>query len=475
MGTQLRTTTERYTYRTVLAAAMLVAPPTVASTAELPEGTTLLDSDIVWDIDPDVISEVPDPSSFVISPDDQSIAYISKGALWKCGVTAGPPIKLADLPNTKTAFLAMPEYRAAWSAITQRGNITDHHIFLGRLSRDMVGVCSLAWTSSQDGLVYGLRQHWQSNAETALHKVMHLSTDGSVTTLATIARDRGEEPHEISKFHVTRDKKFVIASAGYAPLIWDTASNKPRATCFDVLLPSSTTGRFLGIEIDTRQLVIADENFEITKRLDVTFESHRFCDLVWSPDERFAICRTRLKHPSEKWTGFRVNLETGEQRPLDGSFMAERWAFTGRDGEAVRAGKTHDFFGVYADGGGAGTSISIVPDGKGEQRDIIRFQRPRDGHFEYSQKAGRYPPVRLSRNGKLFALAIPREGGEPGYRYFLVDRSGDKWRFAPDDKVSRVSPYHVIAIANNGQTIVAYDDTRLFSIPVATIKYENAK
>ena len=78
-------------------------------------------------------------------------------------------------------------------------------------------------------------------------------------------------------------------------MIWDVVANKPRATCFDYLLPSPTSDRYLGIEIDTRQLVVVDENFKIIKRIDVTFDADRQCDLIWSPDERFAICRSYPK------------------------------------------------------------------------------------------------------------------------------------------------------------------------------------
>ena len=102
-----------------------------------------------------------------------------------------------------------------------------------------------------------------------------------------------------------------------------------------------------------------------------------------------------------------------------------------------------------------------------------RFERPHASHAEFSYKAGLYPPVRVGSDCKLFAMAFPREANSPGYRYFLVDRSGNKWPVGPDNKSLRVAPFNVIAIANQGQTIVACDDTRLFSIPVELVK--NAK
>ncbi|MCI0335499.1 MAG: hypothetical protein L0228_20015 [Planctomycetes bacterium] len=458
-------------FRRRLIIVALMATSAGVRAAELPQGATVLDPDIVWDIKPDVISERPDQGAYAISPDDKWIAYISKGALWKSSVTVAPAKKLVDLPDTKTVFLAMPEFRAAWREIPKHERHSDRHILLGKLPRNMIEVCSLAWTPSQDGLVYGLRRRWQSNAETARHDVLHVSTTGVVTALATIFRERFEEPHELLTFHVTRDRKYVITSTGYTPLIWDIASRKPLATSFDRLVPSATSGRFLGVEIDTRQLVIADETFTVTKRFDVTFKPQRACDLVWSADERFAICRTRLEHPSEKWVGVRIDLETGKKRPLAGLFFSERWAFTGHQGEVIRTGKSQDFFGVYADGGAGGTYISVVPDGDADQRDIARFARPRKEYQTHWRDRGPYPPVRLSRDCELFAMAFPRELQNPGYRYYLVDREGKRWPLAPhDDETQHVSPFYVVAIANGGHTILACDDTRLFSIPVATVK-----
>ena len=87
----------------LIAGVSILAGGLNATAAELPAGATVLDPDIVWD--------VANPHSFTISPDGKLIAYISKGPLWSCPVDAGPPTKLADLPNTITAILAEPENR----------------------------------------------------------------------------------------------------------------------------------------------------------------------------------------------------------------------------------------------------------------------------------------------------------------------------------------------------------------------------
>jgi hypothetical protein len=439
---------------------LAVSPP--ARPADLPAGATLLDSDLVWDLEP-----APDPSSgtrdptFVISPDDKSIAYISKGAVWKCDVTAGPTRKIADLPNTTSALLATPENRAAWNNLKTSQPWTSRDVLEGKLGRAPVAVHSLAWTPDQDGVVFTLSEGIQGRPWTVTYQVMHAPGNGVVTPIAKFTRNAYGEPNHFTIFHVTRDKKYVVASNGYTPMIWVAATNKPRATCFDVLVPSSTSGRFLGIEIDTRQLVIADEDFKIVKRFGAIFQSDRHCDLLWSADERYTLCRERLEHPSSEWVGFRMDLQTGKQRELSGSDFSEECFFTGNGGELIRIPPRY--------GPVKGMKfITLVPDGTDRQREVIPW--PIMPSYSFPPKFGRYPAANMSRDGRLFALAFMRESRVPGYRFFLVDREARKIELAPDDESVHVSPYHVIAIANGGKTIVACDDSRLFSIPIEKIK-----
>jgi hypothetical protein len=270
----------------------------------------------------------------------------------------------------------------------------------------------------------------------------------------------------LSTFHVTRDKTHnVLSSDGKGPLIWDAVAGMPRATPFDYLLPSSTSDRYLGVEIDTHQLVIADENFKVATRFDVTLEPYRY-SLIWSPDENYAIVRISSEQPLDRhWTGFRVNLRTGQKRQLEGD-LADRLVFTGRKGEAVRIGISLSY--RESLDGGNGTRIDVIPDGDSANFEIARFAKPYK-ETDDLQKRGRYPPVRVSSDGSLFAMAFPRAGDKPGYCYRLIDREGNQWSLGPDDQSLAVSPYYILAIAGS-HTIVACDDARLFSIPVAAIK-----
>ena len=109
--------------------------------------------------------------------------------------------------------------------------------------------------------------------------------------------------------------------------------SKPQATCFDYLHPSATSGRFLGVEIDTRELVLVDHTFHVAKRFDVTFRQRRRCELFWSPDEKTAVGRLFLEHPSDEWEGFRIDLETGEIQKLDVGFQTDRFVFPNEGNE----------------------------------------------------------------------------------------------------------------------------------------------
>lgn len=438
-----------------------------AFSADLPPGATLLDSDVVWNLEPqpDPSSETRDPT-FDISPDAKAITYISKGAIWMCSVTSGPAQKIADLRNTTSAILATPENRAAWMELKKAQPWANRLVQMSKLGRAPVQVHSLAWTPSQDGVVFTLSEGTQTRPWTAVYQVMHASTKGVVTPIAKFERNAYDEPNHLTCFHVTRDKKHVIATNGYTPIIWVASTNKPRATCFDVLIPSSASGRFLGIEIDTRQLVTADEDFKIVKRFDATFRQQRFCDLLWSPDERYAFCRERLEHPSNEWEGFRIDLQSGKKRALNGSDNAEQCFFTGNADELIRIPRRY--------GPVTGMKyVTLFPRGDEHQRELVPW--PLLPPYSFPSKFGMYPPACMSRDGQVFALAFPRESRAPGYRYFLVDREGHKRELGPDDASTHVSPYTVVAIVNGGKTIVACDDSRLFSIPIEKIKDANLR
>ena len=160
----------------------------------------------------------------------------------------------------------------------------------------------------------------------------YASLEGEVTTLGHGGFG--------TDFNLSRDRKFVVFPGDYRPLIWDLSTDRPRATPFLYLTPSSTSGRWIGIEKDTRQLVIVDENFNVSKRFDEVRPptSYGF-QLNWSPDEQFILWRNQVGYDHfSNWEGFRMDLRTAEKQTLSGRAINEFFAFTGHKGEYLRYG-----------------------------------------------------------------------------------------------------------------------------------------
>lgn len=430
--------------------------------AAIPTGATILDPDVVWD--PCLVEGI------VVSPDGKQLAYVSRGALWVCGVHAGPPTKLADLPHTVSDFLSRSEYE------TEREKYADFvpHAGLrplGPSEPELAKILSLRWTPSQDGLTYILWHRVKQNSMLSSYRVMHASTAGVVTQLADATRDMVPGSDSKIVFHIDREQRYVVTSNYGIPLIWDIAANKPRVTPFDFLLPSTTSDRYLGVEIDTRQLVVADKDFQIIKRFDVVLDHDRRCDLFWSPDERTAVCRSfrrNLEENTNYCTFFRVDLETGELNEPRKGLDADQFCFSGRGNEVTRIGVTGFLPKGYGNGT-YGSYIEIFPDGNTAPREIVRFDDPGRKLSDWHRHS--YPPVVSSTDRSLFVMALPRNINKtPGFHYHLIDHDGNKWPLTPDDQSHFYTPYLPLAFADNDKILIARDGSQLFSISVESIR-----
>jgi len=219
--------------------------------------------------------------------------------------------------------------------------------------------------------------------------------------------------------------------------------------------------------------VIANADFKIMKRLDVTFPARESCDLFWSKDERFAICRRRIDYSSRRWEGFRINLETGEKRSLNGGYITDRFTFTGRGSEVIRTG----IEGIRSDhsDGMTGAYLSVLPEGDGLSQILEQFSIVPPRLLLADLRERPYYPLPIhNSSATLFAMALPRKAGSQAeYAYHLLDRKGNRWVFPSVDKPGYVAPYDVVAFANGGENLVARNEVQLFSIPVATL--QNAK
>jgi hypothetical protein len=441
---------------------ILFASLCLVAHAAIPTEATILDADTVWD--PCLVDGV------VVSPNGKQIVYVSRGALWLCGVHAGPPKKIADLPNTVSDFLSRPEYQ---SDREKYANFTSHAGLhpLGPQGPELTILLSLRWTRSQDGATYALWNRLKQNSMLSSYRVMHASTEGVVTQLADIHRDMVPLPENKMAFHVDPKRRYVVLSNYGIPLIWEIATNKPRVTPFDVLLPSTTSDRYLGVEIDTRQLVLADKDFQIIKRFDVVLDHDRRCDLFWSPDERTAVCRSfrSSQEPiSDKCTFFKYDLESDKQDETREGWESDRFYFPHPGSEVVRVGRDATVHGGYADGSN-GTFIERMPNEQPivELLHFVRLPKRTDNYKEHRT----YPPVIASNNALMYALALPRPDNKPrGYHFNLVDLNGDTWPFQPTVTSQYYTPYLPLSFADNDKTLIARDGSQLFSISVDSIK-----
>lgn len=445
--------------------AIMVSLGTTASEAAMPAGANIVDADLVWD--PVSVESV------TISPDGNQIAYVSRGSIWVSGVAAGPPTKVADLPETITDYLARPNYE---EARTRFANVTPHRGIrpIPELRRDVVELYGLHWTASQDGVVYTLHNRLEDRSSLAAFSVILTSLEGKSTTCATIRGKWTTTYDSNTSFVLTRKRDFVVVTNFGHSQICDAKTGLPIATCFDYLIPSATSERWLGIEIDTRQLVLISDRWQVLKRFDVVVEDGRRCDLTWSADERFAICRSYRggNEPlSDYCSVFRFDLETGNRREMARGVDKDRFVFTGNGGEVVRIGVTGTPPNGYGDGT-YGSYLELTPDGDGPSKEIHRFSEPGPRTSEWHRQF--YPPVLHNDDCTLFAMALPRrKPRKPGFHFQLMDRAGRTWPFALEDEMKFISPYMPIGLANGGQTMIARDGSRLFSVPIDKVADRN--
>jgi hypothetical protein len=439
-----------------------------ADGSELPGGSKILDADVY-------MYSWPYPS---ISPNGKWVAYVSQGYVCVCNLETPKPLRIKEVPHSWT----WPHLKAPAGHSPATGAFDTLSRGLSREERNYVHrqimntIYGLNWTHDSHGFVFGVQTH-DTKKIAPICEVYLATVEGHVTRLVHVGSDA--LTRTVNSGTLTRDGKYLIATErqlahpDYRPLIWDVKQNRPRATPFLTLVPSSTSGRWIGIEKNTRQLVIIDDRFEVVQRLEefVPDRSHGF-KLDWSPDERFIVWRNQIGFDHfSNWKGFRKNLQTGEKIELEGRYMDENIEFTGRGGEFFRCGQTGAKTRGYDTTVGAHLTLISDNGSSTSETDVWRITVDPTGKMPgaLTNRPGN-PPLHYDDTTGFFAIGLPRPAGQrSGFNWHVMDRAGKTWRVPGEDNGEYISPFEVAGFADGGKLLVAYDKMRLFTVPVTSI------
>jgi hypothetical protein len=407
------------------------------------EAVPLVDGAVVLDADVSTHGR-PYPA---ISPDGKWVAYVSSDSARVCNLLGGAPRRVKEV-NTQA-----------------------HNRIEG-----------FVWTRESDGFVFGVRTFNQKGNDTLAVGYL-AAVDGTIAELSRIAHDSPTRGLILGQ--LTGDRRYLVGRSmptgdtrRWGPLIWDVKQNRPRATPYLTLVPSSTSGRWIGIEEDTRQLVLLDEGLKVNRRFEEFLPDRTFgFQLDWSPDERSIVWRNQIgfDHYSN-WAGFWLDLKSGKKRSLEGRFRDESILFTGNGGEFVRFGRDGHKSPRWSGDIITGAHLTIVPDDGGRPQDIWRVDT------SSANKGGRLsddgiPSSSLFMAGKGRLFAIPASQFiDERYRmtWRLMDRTGKTWNLPGEDTGEYEKPYSLAGFADGGKRLVAYDKSRLFTVPVdAVLQAEN--
>jgi hypothetical protein len=444
--------------------AFVLSLPCVMLAAKLPKDATVLDGDTYF-------YSWPYPS---ISPDGRWVAYISQGYVCVCNVNAPERRRIVEVPNSWT----WPNFVVGMGESQTSGTFEslchgqDREAYRKLLSQVTKTIHGLVWKYDSKGFVFGIQDQEERASDGYFTTV-----NGTVTKIAHV--DANTKTRTAIVGTLSRDERFLVSPGSmqnqgiYRPIIWNIAENKPRATCFLYLVPSASSDRWLGLEKDSQQLVIANKDFEVEQRFNETRAEKTFgFELKWSPDERFVIWRNQVGFDYfSNWEGFWLDLKTGQKKNLVGHFMDEQIFFTGRGGEFIRCGQDGVRSKHVSGSKVTGAHLTIDPGGKGRPNDIWRItvDEPDRNPGLIIHLAGG-GPLRATTDTNLFAVALPKiDGSRVQGHWHLMDRAGRTWKFPGADSGKYIYPYELVGFADNGQKIIAYDYSRLFSIPISSI------
>lgn len=197
------------------------------------------------------------------------------------------------------------------------------------------------WGPEGKSVLFTVSKEDKKNARSKKEsKTFLFSKKGELSELASSKKHPGFG----GKCHLTNDRRFLVFAAAPRPLIWDIRTNRPHATPFEKLVPSSTSKHWIGIEKDTKQLVHVNEKWHVIERTPYFFSEFALVEtLQWSDDEQFILLKGHLERtdalqpPKNVW----LNLKTEHRHEfasINGYQGQESLHFLDTNGEFVRAG-----------------------------------------------------------------------------------------------------------------------------------------
>ncbi|QDT69531.1 hypothetical protein MalM25_24700 [Planctomycetes bacterium MalM25] len=440
----------------------------------MPAGAVLIDDNLVGDLEA--------WGMLALNPARDQIAYQSRGALWASDLSGAPPERVVDLPDTQSAYLLGTDYASSRSRFNKIG-VTDlpkDHYPRGE-ERPTIRINDLQWSASQGGWCYlEISSTGERSYDAKLsHKIRSVANNNTVETLTTACRERFDQPQRFWSFALPDNHNLIILYAGsYAhvtsrlPLFWNRVTQRPLVTSYDRIFPSPSCRRFLGVEIDTHQLVLLNADLRIERRYDVFLgKEHHLTSCAWSPNERHLLYKLKPAYPPRTAVPYRIDLETGEGLRLSESHEGDRFVLTGDRDEALRIGKFPIRHGGKSDGGD-GSYVSLVEAGGRHETFLANFNR-RTVRGRRSGEDKPYPMPVVSASTRQAVIALPRGPGTVGYRYWLVDAQGERRPLGMDNRDCYYSPWRVLAFVDGGNRLLANDYTRLFTVPIESISKDD--
>jgi len=439
----------------------------VAAKAELPDCATILDPDIgmlSW----------PYPT---ISPDGKWIAYVSHGFVCLLHVESKAIQRVLEVPRSWTwphfTVPSEPTPKSGSFGELMRGlSRDDYNKLLTQVTNRIYGI---VWAHDSTAISFGV--HSYDPQAKSFSSIAYLATvHGEVVELAH--HDSKSKTRGVIAGLVTHDRRFLVSTDHEGLLIWDIEGHKPRATCFTQLMPSAASHRWLGIERNSRQLVMVDNEFQVIQRYDKWLpEDPNGYRLAWSPDERFIFWKEKMKSDASSnwdWEGVRMELETGKKCKIARQFIDGELTFTGRGGELTCCGSTGTKTIGYDQI--VGEHLVLVPEGNSKSVDLWRVEHDADPPRRQRRLGFRpgQPTVLINAEATLFVLALLDPTTEVvSYAWHFFDRAGQEWSLPLDFSGQDYMQYIVVGFAQNDELVVVYDKSRLFSIPVEALVNEN--